>query len=463
VILLKKRKNTWLLAGILVMVFAFSLLMALNVAAAPAPLPEAGNKQEKPVTIEVANVMAKPGDLVDITYKVKDNAFGFSALDLLIPYDSNVYTPETVKAAGDLDTPNFVFNEHYAESTMRIAFAAKKNVKGDGLLFTVTCKIAATAPCIGDYPLDAGVVKMQYATKTDIFVDLDVAVEAGCLVIGILGDVNGDGSVTPEDAILILQMLVGLIDWTPRAQLWGDINGDGIVDTTDAALILRIVVGCEQPGSDTKLLYQGRSSLRFTAKNGTVMYLDPYIGDGYDLPADIILITHEHYDHNDVTKIETQNPGCKIIRAADAIADDGTLRTFKEKGITIEAVEAENSLHTTKGPLDPDNPWLVYAVGYIITIDGIKVYVSGDTDTTCQMQTFAAKKLDYAFLVCDGQFNMGPAEAAECAKIIAAKHNIPYHTHPDGSFDIDIAKAFAAAAPNSLILKPGREIILVKK
>ena len=218
-------------------------------------------------------------------------------------------------------------------------------------------------------------------------------------------------------------------------------------------------------GAGTKLLYQGRSSLRFTAENGTVIYVDPHIGNGYDVPADIILITHEHGDHNSVEKIAAQNPGCVIIRAADAISG-GKLQTFNVKGITIEAIEAKNSLHTIfEDQLDPDNPWLVLGVGFIITIDGIKVYVSGDTDTTEQMKTFAAKKLDYAFLVCDGEFNMGPAEAAECAKIIAAQHNIPYHTHadyPDGSFDMAIAQAFAAAAPNSMILEPGQEITLVK-
>jgi hypothetical protein len=63
------------------------------------------------------------------------------------------------------------------------------------------------------------------------------------LVIGILGDVDANGLVTPEDAMLVLQMIVGLVPWTPRALLLGDINGDGIVDTTDAALILRMVVG----------------------------------------------------------------------------------------------------------------------------------------------------------------------------------------------------------------------------
>ena len=73
--------------------------------------------------------------------------------------------------------------------------------------------------------------------------DIDLKVDPGLLIIGIMGDINGDGFITVEDAILLLQMYVGLLDWTPRALLLGDINGDGLIDSLDAALILRMVVG----------------------------------------------------------------------------------------------------------------------------------------------------------------------------------------------------------------------------
>ena len=46
-----------------------------------------------------------------------------------------------------------------------------------------------------------------------------------------------------------------------------------------------------------KLYYQGHGSFRLTSQNGTVLYVDPYAGDGYLLPADYILVTHEHGDH----------------------------------------------------------------------------------------------------------------------------------------------------------------------
>ncbi|MDR2713707.1 MAG: carboxypeptidase regulatory-like domain-containing protein [Clostridiales bacterium] len=193
--------------------------------------------------ITVANVAAAPGATVDVTYKIEGNVFGFSTLDLLIPYTSSIYTPVTIKAAGGLNNPFFVANPNFKPNLMRIAFASLENVAGDGLLFTVTYQVAATAPGIGDYPLDLEVAKMQCITFDESEIDLDVKVVPGVLVIGILGDVNGDGKVTPEDAMTLLQMYVGLIPWTPRALLLGDVNGDGVVDTTDAALILRMVVG----------------------------------------------------------------------------------------------------------------------------------------------------------------------------------------------------------------------------
>ena len=208
-----------------------------------AMLPLILSEPKESVIIEATNVLAKPGETVDVTYSIKGNDFGFSALDLKIPYDKDIYEPVSIKAAAILDTLFFVANPKYADNMMRVAFASDENVMGDDILFTVTYKVAATAPGSGDYPLNIEPVKVQYGSFLDKLFDLEVEVNEGCLVIGILGDVDGNGFVTPEDAMLILQMIVGLVDWTPRALLLGDINGDGIVDTTDAALILRMVVG----------------------------------------------------------------------------------------------------------------------------------------------------------------------------------------------------------------------------
>jgi len=195
-----------------------------------------------------------------------------------------------------------------------------------------------------------------------------------------------------------------------------------------------------------KLLYQGHGSFRLRGADGTVMFIDPYVGTGYDLPADIILVTHQHDDHNQIHLI-TQKPGCTVITNDDALAG-GKHNSFTVKGIGIEAVMAQNKNHS------PDK-----CVGYIVAVDGVTIYFSGDTSKTPQMTEFAARKLDYAFLCTDGFYNMGMEEAAQAAEVIGARHNVPVHMKPGALFDRSLAEQFNG--PGRMIIEDGQEIELV--
>ena len=86
------------------------------------------------------------------------------------------------------------------------------------------------------------------------------------------------------------------------------------------------------------LLYQGHASLRLTTKEGKICYIDPYAGEGYDKPADLILITHEHYDHNAVDLIHFKESTI-VIRSMDAL-QNGIYYDFDYYGVHIEAVPA---------------------------------------------------------------------------------------------------------------------------
>jgi L-ascorbate metabolism protein UlaG (beta-lactamase superfamily) len=194
-----------------------------------------------------------------------------------------------------------------------------------------------------------------------------------------------------------------------------------------------------------KLYYQGHGSYRFTTSENRVIYFDPYAGDGYDLPADLILVTHDHGDHNQV-QLVTQKPECRVITYEDALAG-GKHNSFDVDGIAVDSVEAKNLMHNPK-----------HCVGYILSFDGLSIYCSGDTSKTEQMSSFAARGLDYAIFCGDGKFKMGLKEAAECARLVGAKHNIIVHLKPGGLFDR--AKAGKWDAPNKLIIEPGEEITL---
>jgi L-ascorbate metabolism protein UlaG (beta-lactamase superfamily) len=195
----------------------------------------------------------------------------------------------------------------------------------------------------------------------------------------------------------------------------------------------------------TKLLYQGHGSFRITAADGRVIYIDPYVGEGYDMSADILLVSHQHSDHNR-TALVTQKPGCKVITNVEALAG-GKHNTFDIGGIIIEAVEASNANH------DPTQ-----CVGFILTVDNIRIYIAADTSKTKSMESFAARKLDYALLPIDGHYNMDANEAAECARLIGAKVNIPVHMKPGELFDRERAEAFNA--PGRRIVAAGEEIDL---
>ena len=193
-----------------------------------------------------------------------------------------------------------------------------------------------------------------------------------------------------------------------------------------------------------KLLYQGHGSYRLTADDGRIIFVDPYKGKGYDTPADIILVTHQHHDHNKIERC-AQKPNCRIITNVEAL-ENGKHKGFDINGIDVLAVEAGNKKHNPKE-----------CVGYIITLDGVKIYASGDTSKTTQMESFAAMELDYALFPGDGIFNMGLHESAECAALVGAKHNILIHLKPGESLR---KKAEKWSAPNKLIVDPMEEIEL---
>ncbi|MBI5100121.1 MAG: MBL fold metallo-hydrolase [Nitrospirae bacterium] len=180
-----------------------------------------------------------------------------------------------------------------------------------------------------------------------------------------------------------------------------------------------------------------------------VIFTDPFKLRKRDT-ADIVLITHEHYDHcspEDVKKI--QGTGTVIVAPSDCAAKlSGNVKIVKPGdkitvgGIDIEAVPSYN---TNKQFHTKDKNW----VGYIFTVNGQRIYLAGDTDYIPEMRTFRA---DVALLPVSGTYVMTAEEAVNAALDIKPKVAIPMHYNSIVGTEKD-AKRFAEGLKGKIEVK----------
>jgi L-ascorbate metabolism protein UlaG (beta-lactamase superfamily) len=164
------------------------------------------------------------------------------------------------------------------------------------------------------------------------------------------------------------------------------------------------------------------------------IYNDPVseYADYADLPkADVVLITHSHYDHFDRAAVDdiTTRHSTIICDKTTAEALDGEavvmtpgMKAQVEGDIQIEAVAAYN---TTEGHTD-FHPKSREDCGYILTLDsGTRIYIAGDTEPTPEM--LALEDIDIAFLPVNQPYTMTVDQAVEAIKAIRPKIFYPYH------------------------------------
>ena len=172
------------------------------------------------------------------------------------------------------------------------------------------------------------------------------------------------------------------------------------------------------------------SSIRIRSSAG-VIYIDPYKIDKAYNDADYIFITHDHYDHYSVEDIK-KVVGEKTVfvvpeKMENTISSDfrgyGEIRTVSPgnenivNNVEFETVAAYNLLK-------PFHPKKSGWCGYILILDGKRVYIAGDTDATKEAKNV---KCDIAMIPISGTFTIDAKKAAELVNHIKPRVAIPIH------------------------------------
>ncbi len=184
---------------------------------------------------------------------------------------------------------------------------------------------------------------------------------------------------------------------------------------------------------DLEITFLGHGTLMM-AFGGKTIHVDPYgdVADYGTLPkADLVLVTHEHFDHLDPKALKAiLKPDTAIVASKSCapklpgavIMANGESRTVL--GLAIEAVPAYNIAHKRPdgSPFHPKGG----GNGYVVTFGDKRVYIAGDTEDTPEMK--ALSSIDVAFLPMNLPYTMSPEQVADAARAFRPKVLYPYHT-----------------------------------
>jgi L-ascorbate metabolism protein UlaG (beta-lactamase superfamily) len=174
----------------------------------------------------------------------------------------------------------------------------------------------------------------------------------------------------------------------------------------------------------------------FKIKKDRVVYVDPFKLAGKPEAADLVFVTHEHFDHlsvDDLKKIVTAKTTVVTIPACENAVKELTPKAVRivtagqkleVDGVSVAVVPAYNT-SKFRSPGNPFHPKADGKVGFVLGIGGLRIYHAGDTDQIPEMAQ--TKGVDVALLPVSGTYVMTADEAVKACEAIQPKVAIPMH------------------------------------
>jgi L-ascorbate metabolism protein UlaG (beta-lactamase superfamily) len=170
----------------------------------------------------------------------------------------------------------------------------------------------------------------------------------------------------------------------------------------------------------------------FRLDGSSTVYIDPWKLSAEACPADLILVTHDHFDHfstDDIARVATSRT--TLIGPASVTEQVGGVaavtlsagETATVGGVTVTAVPAYN-IDKFRRPGEVFHPRAAGGLGYIVELDGCRIYHAGDTDAIPEMREV---RCDVALLPVSGTYVMTAEEAAGACRMISAAAVAPMH------------------------------------